>query len=83
MNELGLTRESIRAMVEEIVIDTVTRHMSAIEDGGRLQTIITDVFEKNYNTPKNRYERFRDLVSAAAKEAAAKFVAEKLAFAGK
>ena len=43
MNELGLSRESIRKEVERVVADTVERHINRLIDEGRLQKITEEI----------------------------------------
>lgn len=78
MNEMGLTRESVRELVEKIVTETVDRHMSALVSSGKLDRIVEYAFQRKYRDPKNGYADFRSLVSSAAADAAKKFVAESL-----
>jgi hypothetical protein len=82
MNELGLSREVIRVIMEQIITDTVNRHMAALEDSGKLDKIVEGAFERKYNSPSSCYETFASLVRDAAKNAADKFVREKIRFKG-
>ncbi len=80
MNEMGLTRESVREMVDNIVKETVDKHIASLEDSGKLGRITEEAFQRKYRDPKNGYADFKSLVSGAAAEAARKFVAENLRF---
>jgi ribosomal protein L22 len=78
MNEMGLSREVVREMVEKIVTETVDKHMSSLVNSGRLDRIVEDAFQRKYRDPKNGYADFKGLVASAAADAAKKFVAESL-----
>ncbi len=78
MNEMGLSREVVREMVEKIVTETVDKHMSSLVSSGKLSRIVEDAFQRKYRDPKNGYADFKSLVSSAAADAAKKFVAESL-----
>lgn len=78
MNEMGLTRESVREMAERIVTETVDKHMSSLVSSGTLDRIVEAAFQRKYCDPKNGYANFRNLVSNAAVEAARKFVEDSL-----
>lgn len=78
MNELGLTRESVRQTMEQIVKETIERHMTTLEESGQLDRIIEGAFERKYKDPKMGYGNFQSLVTDAARAAAHKFVVENV-----
>lgn len=87
MNELGLSRESVRKIVEEIVVKTVDSHMDSLESSGRLNKIIEAAFNDRYrsykfNDSKYTYP-FDGILCKAAENAAAKFVEENLSMKAK
>jgi hypothetical protein len=83
MNEMGLTRENVRDMVERIVTETVDKHMASLASSGKLGRIVEDAFQRKYRDPNNGYSDFKILVSSAAAEAAKKFVAESVVISPK
>jgi len=74
MNELGLTRESIRDMVEKIVTDAVNKKMESLESSGGLNRIVEDAFVRKYHDDKRHFEKFGDVLRNAASKAAEKFI---------
>ena len=40
MNELGLTRESVRGIMEDIVEKTISKHMANLETSGFIRDIV-------------------------------------------
>ncbi|EIQ01113.1 hypothetical protein OpiT1DRAFT_05681 [Opitutaceae bacterium TAV1] len=78
MNELGLSRESVRQLVEQIVTETVNKHMTTLETSGALARITEDAFHRLYRDPKTGYANFKSLVQDAAMTAAKVFVGENI-----
>ncbi len=78
MNELGLTRESLRVMAEQIVHDTVNKYVENLVSSGSLGKIVEDAFTRVYRDPQNRYVGFNEVLRRAASDAAAKFVFENV-----
>lgn len=78
MNELGLTRESVRQLSEQIVTKTVETYMSGLISSGGLDKIVEEAFRSQYRDPKNQYIGFSETLKQAAKEAADKFVRERV-----
>ena len=77
MNELGLTRDSIREVIEKIVTETVDKHMASLESSGRLNIIVENAFRRKYKNP-NSLDSFATLVTNAAQESARKFVRDNV-----
>lgn len=76
MNELGLTRDSVRKIAEDIVTKTVDRHMESLVSSGKLNQITEEAFQRKYRDPKYGYAEFKSLISEAAAKAAKQFVAD-------
>lgn len=81
MNELGLTRESIREVVREIVTDTVEKHLRNMTSQSEMERIIRD--KVNEVVKDNRWEKdtMRDLIIHVARTEIEKFVASHIKIA--
>ena len=77
MNELGLTRESIRQLTTEVVTEVVVKYMDNMEKSGRLQQIVEMAFDKKYRDPDG-YRNFKGIISLAAEKAAIDFVSKNI-----
>ena len=80
MNELGLTRESIRSEVEKIVISTVDGHIKTLFEDDRLDSLVKEIVvaELNRSPYSNELPTIRSAIIGMAKEAAKRFVDENV-----
>lgn len=74
MNELGLTRESIRQLTVEIVTECVVKYIDNMEKSGHFQQIVEKAFDNKYRSNVTHYENFRHVLYVAAEHAARDFV---------
>ena len=82
MNELGITRESIRAEVERLVADVVDCHIKNMADQGKIEKLVDEKFNTLLRVERanNRYDHatVTSLVVEAAKRRVEQFVKEQL-----
>ncbi len=76
MNELGLTREGVRAEMRDIVRDCVDRHVGQLD----LRTILTEQINKalrvDWSTTSEK--QFKDAIKAAVAAEAVRLVEESM-----
>jgi hypothetical protein len=78
MNELGLTRESIRQLTTEVVTEVVVKYMDNMEKSGNLQRIVEMAFDKKYRDPNSYYGNFKSVLHRAAEKAANEFIEKNI-----
>jgi hypothetical protein len=78
MNEMGLTRESIKELAEKIVLETVDKHMESLEKSGKLTTIMREAFDAQYRGKDGHYDTFGRLMRDEAAKSAREFVKEHI-----
>jgi hypothetical protein len=84
MNELGLTRESVREIMEEIVEETVQRHVNSAKFDERL-SILVDRAISGIRGPRNSmgwYPSLAEIVREEARTLLAAWIAKHLRFVG-
>lgn len=78
MNELGLDRTYIRSVVEEVVKETVVKHMNTLDERGILRGMVRDEFTKLCAKGRYEHEPIRALVLDQAKKQIEEFVRNNL-----
>lgn len=78
MNELGLTRESIRELVTELVNQTVEKHMRNLQENGALEKMFADAIDLHYRKANGRYDALHKLIQESAFIAASELVAKRV-----
>lgn len=76
MNELGLTRESIRELVVQVVKETVERKFQSMDHDGSWKELIDRTFRDKYNG--SNWGEVDIVIKTAAKNEAEKFFREHL-----
>ena len=80
MNELGLTREAVRGMMEEIITITVSKHMEKLKSNDFIAEIIRAELVKmsidEYSTFRSK--SIKDIVCEEAKRQVEEFVKDNL-----
>jgi hypothetical protein len=74
MNELGLTRESVREAMMKIVEDVVSKHLTKIMKDGTLDRIIGTELAKQYHRAGSKWTALDKQIRAAVRSAADTFV---------
>ena len=69
MNELGLTRESVRDLTEEIVADTVGKHIKRIIEDGSVDRLIKSEIDRALKLSCHSNDDLRNLIINAATDA--------------
>ena len=83
MNELGLTRESVRAEMEKIVEETVARHIASTTFEAKLRGHVYDQFERlrgEKTGPWGGWESIRNIVQDQASRDVKAWLAAHLRF---
>lgn len=81
MNELGLTRESVREAMMEIVEDVVCKHLTKIVGDGTLnRLVVSDALTKHYRGSDGKWITIEEEIAEAARNAAEVFVKEHVRF---
>ena len=76
MNELGLTRETVRGMMEDIVNATVAKHMANLETRGVIQNIVRREIEQlaNKGSPSFGRSSIQTMIADEAKRQIEAFI---------
>jgi len=81
MNEMGLTRESIREETRKIVEEVATKFLNNLLDTGLLGSIIVSAADAELRRANGQWgNKLKDYVQISAKEAAGEWIKENLAF---
>lgn len=83
MNELGLTRESVRNEMVEVCAGVAEKFFARLLSDDKLEQVLieaaTAVLRREANTPRwQSFPTFQELVKEAARSAATKFVSDHL-----
>jgi hypothetical protein len=78
MNELGLTRETVRSEMEAIMSKEIDKHVRVLVNNGTIERYVHTVM--NNLAKENRWDQqsFRSIVIAEAKEQVAEFITNNL-----
>lgn len=80
MNELGLTRESIREETAAIIAEAVAKHVSFLTSSGQLERIVKEQFDKLLQKDRCDSSALRTICVEAAKKEVEKFIQANLRF---
>ena len=80
MNELGLTRESVRGIMEDIIEATVAKHINSLQSNGFISDIVRREIERmaKCNGSTFRHESIHSLIKSEAKNQIEEFVKNKI-----
>lgn len=80
MNELGLTRESVRQLVEDIVAKEVKKHINKITFQGMIEQIVERKVNQIVNDCSWNRDAIKGMVVSQAEKQVGIFVKERLSF---
>ncbi len=82
MNELGLTRDSIREMTREIVAECVAKEVKVMCENGIVEKIVTEKLECICRENKWDRNTFRGLLVAEAEKQMREFIRSRITISG-
>ena len=78
MNELGLTRDSIRTMATEIIEGVVAKHVKHLLDNGKIGEMVAATIKDIAREGYYDHDSIRSLVLVVAREQLEKFIKDRL-----
>lgn len=78
MNELGLTRESIREMVEEIVGVAIKKHITLLLNSGHVDKAVTEYLNELTRESRFHGPTIRSMVREAMEKQVSEFVNSRI-----
>lgn len=80
MNELGLDRAYIRELVEQVVRETVEKHIVSMDERNIIGRMVSDEFKKLCQKGRYDPEPIKAIVREEAQRQVAEFISQNLKF---